>query len=184
MKPVSTALLILLALALAHPVLAEETKGEAPPPPAPPSQEQMLLQNLVGKWTLTATGKLPDGTTLTGTGSAELAAVGGGKGAAGPIEMNIEGGLHLEHGLMFGYDIWTKKVHFYAVGNRGEVHDHSGPMTGENSCRLVWEGLKDGKPASEDITMTITKDEIAFVNTETADGKPAGVFTFVLKRAK
>jgi hypothetical protein len=173
----------LMVFSLSLQVVQADDEKAATAAPQAPSQEQQLLQTMAGSWTANLTAKLPDGTTKNGTGTCDLQSTAGGEGVVGTANFEVADLGTLQYGVLFGYDVWTKTGHFYTVGSGGEVHDHSGPAVGNNGFHFHWEGILNDKPSTEDLELTIAKNELTFKEKDTREGKDSGEFTYVFSRS-
>jgi hypothetical protein len=88
-------------------------------------------------------------------------------------EINEMDGMKAYRGnSLFGYDAGGGKVHMYTVSNYGDCHDHAGNWTGENSLRLQYDGIQDGKPMTEVINITAdSPTKYHFTGNVKVDGK-------------
>ena len=142
-----------------------------------------LLSRLVGDWTVDLAAKMPDGTSLRGKGTVRATELSLDRGIRTEIRLDAEGmGAYHEDDL-WGFDQWEKKIHFYSITSTGAVHDHSGTWKDDKTLELHWEGLYEGKPATEDVTMKWVSDsEIRVHEVDTSEGQPGPVFDYILKK--
>ena len=146
-------------------------------------REIEMLKRLVGDWSVELTGKMPDGTSLKGNGTVRAIELSMDRGIRTEMRLDAEGmGAYHEDDL-WGYDQWEKKIHLYSVTSSGAVHDHSGTWKDDKTLHLRWEGLYEGKPSTEDVVMTWTRDnEIRIHEVDTSEGQPGPVFDYILKK--
>jgi hypothetical protein len=157
-----------LLAGLAGTAAADDAAGPAP--------ESKQLDALVGAWKGTGTLAMGDQKIdLTISITCVKAAAGF---AVTCKDKFAGGGLVMEESDLFGWEPNTKTVHWYAVTNGGEVHDHAGHFDDKGTVLTVeHNGTMDGKPFKEDITITWSgKNAWSFVTTQYVDGKPAGAF--------
>jgi len=142
-----------------------------------------LLRRLVGDWTVDLTAKMPDGTSLKGKGTVRATELSMDRGIRSELQAGVPGmGAYHEDDL-WGFDQWQEKIHFYSVTSTGAVHDHSGTWKDDKTLELHWEGLYEGKPATEDIVLTLVADnEIRVHEIDTSEGQPGPVFDYILKK--
>ncbi len=62
---------------------------------------------------------------------------------------------------LFGYDAAAAKVHWFAVTNAGEVHDHVGEWTGDR-LTVRYSGRSAGKKLTEDVTLELGGSTLTF----------------------
>ncbi|MFL5304668.1 MAG: DUF1579 family protein [Polyangia bacterium] len=145
--------------------------GAAPPPP-----ETKDLARLVGSWKGTGSMAIgsdkADGIKVTWT----CRAVSGGSGVACDAVMTgIPGVDRYEETDLFGYDPGTGKLHWFAVTNAGETHDHvGGPWNGQ-SAQFVYTGVQDRKPLKEILDLSFKGGSVDIHAQTFLDGKLASV---------
>lgn len=71
---------------------------------------------------------------------------------------------------LFGYDPGAGKYHWFSVTNAGETHDHVGAMVGANEARFQYDGIQDGKPFREIITLAFHGEKALHVRSESFVG--------------
>ena len=142
-----------------------------------------LLSRLVGDWTVDLAAKMPDGSSLRGKGTVRATELSLDRGIRTEIRLDAEGmGAYHEDDL-WGFDQWEKKIHFYSITSTGAVHDHSGTWKDDETLELHWQGVYEGKPATEDAAMKWVSDsEIRVHEVDTSEGQPGAVFDYVLKK--
>ena len=147
------------------------------------AREVELLGRLVGDWSVDLTAKMPDGSLLHGKGTVRASELSMERGIRTELRLDAEGlGAYHEDDL-WGYDQWEKKIHFYSITSTGAVHDHSGTWKNDNTLELHWQGLYEGKQATEDVVLTWARDnEIRVHEVDTSEGKPGPVFDYTLKK--
>lgn len=119
------------------------------------------LQKLVGTWhgmaKVADAGKAPVEVAV----DFQCRQASGGSGVSCDTRFAMPGGDYLETDL-FGWNAEDGKVHWYAVTNAGEVHDHAGNFDGEK-LTVHYAGTSGGKPITEDVTLEPRSGgEIAF----------------------
>lgn len=126
---------------------------------------------------------MPDGTSLKGKGTVRATELSMDRGIRSELQAGVPGmGAYHEDDL-WGFDQWQEKIHFYSVTSTGAVHDHSGTWKDDKTLELHWEGLYEGKPATEDIVLTLVADnEIRVHEIDTSEGQPGPVFDYILKK--
>lgn len=80
---------------------------------------------------------------------------------------------------LFGYDPGSNRLHWFAVTNGGETHDHVAEAGGN---RWVYTGTQDKKPLKEVIDMSCKDRAMEFTAESFVDGKSASVMKGTLKR--
>jgi hypothetical protein len=146
-------------------------------PPAP--TETKDLARLVGTWkgtgSMTMGSDKVDGIKINW--SCRPISVRWGVACDG-VMTGIPGMGRLEETDLFGYDPGGGKLHWFAVTNVGETHDHVGGRWTGQSAQFVYTGTQDGKPLKEVIDVSF-KDKAAAtfeLRAETfVDGKTTSV---------
>jgi hypothetical protein len=160
-----------LTIALSLVTTAAAARAEAPP------KEVKDMSCLIGSWKV-------KGTMTMGKDRAPIAAT----WTCGwlPSQWGVQCDLditgipgvphYLERDLM-GFDPGGHKLHWYAVTNAGETHDHVGDVPTGPDARFVYTGVQDGKPIKEVIDFHVGADRKALhVKAETfVDGASAAV---------
>lgn len=80
--------------------------------------------------------------------------------------------MDIEEASLFGWEPNEQLVHFFAVTNQAETHDHKGRFTDDKTLILEHKGIVGGQPFSEKLSIVLntTKDLTAeFVGS--IDGK-------------
>ena len=161
--------ILALAAFLSLPALAAE--------PAPPKAVKDL-QNLVGSWKGTGTLKMPDGQVSPPVQiGIECKSTAGGMGVLCHSRFTGIPGMPgaLEEDDLFGYNAGDGLVHWYAVTNAGETHDHKGGIS-DNAFVGIYEGPQDGQLFQEQVTLAWKSDrKITFRSASTLAGKDQGV---------
>jgi len=147
------------------------------------ARELELLGKLVGDWTVDFSGKMPDGSSLEGKGTARAIDLSMDRGVRTELRLDAPGmGAYHEDDL-WSFDQWEKKMHLYSITSTGAVHDHSGRWKDDNTLELHWEGLYEDKPSTEDVVFTwVGENEIRAHEVDTSEGKPGPVFDYVMKK--
>ncbi|MDV2481909.1 DUF1579 domain-containing protein [Methanoculleus sp. Wushi-C6] len=84
-----------------------------------------LRDRFVGEWDLDVTLRMPDGSTLAGTGTATAREVAGGYGIQNDLSFTLGGKPYQETDL-WTYDREKGTVHMFGAGSDGSTHDHTG----------------------------------------------------------
>lgn len=165
-----------LASALAKPTAAPSS--EAPPGMSKPAgtksalpAEVQAMHCLVGDWRGTGSGTIgADRVDVQFTLS--CAATSGGFGVQCKTRFTGLPGGAAEETDLFGFDPGQRKYHWFSVTNQGETHDHVAEVT-NGTLRFVYDGVHDGKPMQEVITLKISDDHrnLEFQNTSSVGGQ-------------
>lgn len=150
---------------------------------APPAGVTPLLQ-LVGNWKGSGTMTMGD-QSLKVTLAISCTKTAAGWGVECHAKFGgIPGGTYEESDL-FGFDAGTQMVHWYAITNGGEVHDHAGKFDDAGRVLTVeHDGTVDGKPFKEDIVLTFDKGTISVRSEGFVDGKSASLLEATAKKKK
>ncbi|HVY40265.1 MAG TPA: hypothetical protein VHM31_20135 [Polyangia bacterium] len=140
-------------------LLAAAASAHAGGPPAPAAATADLAR-LVGTWkgtgSMTMGSEKADGIQVTWNCRAISARAGV---ACDGVMTGIPGVDRYEETDLFGYDPGAGTVHWFAVTNAGETHDHvGGAWTGlstDHPARFVYTGTQDGKPLKEVIELSL-----------------------------
>ena len=99
------------------------------------------------------------------------------------MDLDVEGlGKYVEQDL-WGYQRWEKKVHLYSITTTAAVHDHAGNWKDDNTLVFHWEGLNEGKPSAEDLTLKwVSADEITGHEVDIANGEVEMEIDYIFKR--
>ncbi|MEM2970204.1 MAG: hypothetical protein QXR63_04630 [Candidatus Bathyarchaeia archaeon] len=137
-----------------------------------PEELTRLINKVVGTWDVELTIKLADGSILKGKGELNAKEIVNGFGVRTEMDLDVEGlGKYVEQDL-WGYQRWEKKVHLYSITTTAAVHDHAGNWKDDNTLVFHWEGLNEGKPSAEELTLKwVSPDKITGHEIYTADGK-------------
>jgi hypothetical protein len=90
----------------------------------------------------------------------------------------IPGMARYEETDLFGYDPGAHKLHWFAITNAGETHDHVGTDWTGQTGRFVYDGVQEGKPFKEvvDIAFKDATAKALELHAETfVDGKLTSV---------
>ena len=163
------------ATALAKPGAAPPA-GTATAPPSALPEEVQAIHGLIGEW--------------RGSGSAQFGAdksstqfqlsctpASGGFGVQCKTHFSgLPGGGSFEETDLFGFDPGQRKYHWFSVTNLGETHDHVAQISATDTLRFVYDGVQEGKPLQEVITLRVAKNqrELEFQSTVTLAGQPVG----------
>ncbi len=148
-----------------------------------PKELERLAEKFVGKWKIDLTIKMPDGSTLKGKGTAECKQLSLGRGVYSAVRLNVEGMGQYDEDDLWGFDQWTKKMHFYAIASSGALHDHVGMWKDESTLEFHWEGIYEGKPAAEDVVFRWVSDKELHVHeVDTSDGQPSMTMDYVCRK--
>ncbi len=144
--------------------------------------EMEAIKRIIGDWDAAVTITLPDGTRVEGTGTWTAREISMGKGIHTLMKLNA-GGRAMEENDLWGYDRGGRKVHLLSITSDGTVHDHSGNLRDDNILFLRWEGIVDGRPASEEITIEwLSASEIKVLSIDYLEEKAQTKFAITMKR--
>ncbi len=125
-------------------------------------KERRALQRWVGRWAVDYTLKLADGTEHPGTMAVEAAPMAKGQGVLMEAVGEVAALGPWEAHALWGFDAEGQEVHWFAVSSMGEVHDHAGRWTDEDTFELEWRGVEEGQEAVERTTFRwASRDEVA-----------------------
>ena len=178
-------------LALAKPTAAPAPGGAAPGASAPKTaaglpDEVQAMHCLVGEW--------------KGTGSAQFGPVARGPRGPEPEQARVQfslsctptsggfgvqcktrftglpGGSTQEETDLFGFDPGRRKYHWFSVTNQGETHDHVADVSTTDTLRFVYDGVQEGKPMQEVISLKVAANhrDLEFQSTVTLGGQVTG----------
>ena len=127
---------------------------------------------LVGDWTGSASGKMGSD-ALSAQLTLSCSETSGGFGVQCKTRFTGLPGGPAEETDLFGFDPGQRKYHWFSVTNQGETHDHVAEPPKGDTLRFVYDGVQDGKPAREVITLKISEDHhnLEFQNTYTVAGQ-------------
>lgn len=146
-------------------------------------RELELLKRLVGDWNADLSARMPDGTSLQGKGTVRASELSLDRGIRTEMKADVPGMGEYHEDDLWGFDQWEKKIHFYSITSTGAVHDHSGTWKDDKTLHLRWEGLYEGKPSTEEVTLTLVGDnEIRVHEVDTSEGQPGPIFDYVLTK--
>ncbi len=157
-----------LAAALANPLT---TSSSSPSAGSKLPAELQTIRRLIGDWRGSGSGKLGAESvsvrlTLSCTGAA------GGFGVQCKTRFTGLPGGSAEETDLFGFDPGQRKYHWFSVTSLGETHDHVAEMPAGDTLRFVYDGVTEGKPMQEVISLKISDDHhIEFQNTSTVGGQ-------------
>jgi hypothetical protein len=159
-------------------------KGDAPTAPPLPPEVAKTVAAFAGKWTMDTTMTMPGAKEpMKVKEKMDCKKVSGGRAALCIESGMITGMGPIDFTHMIAYDPERKQVHWFAVGNSGEVHDH--PCTWKDDKTLACEPLKatlNGGPITEDFSVTIDGNKMSIKGSQTSkDG--AMTFDVSAKRA-
>jgi hypothetical protein len=162
----------------------EESKREIMSEERSQAEElENLVRRLKGNWKVNVTVSKSDGTTSNGKGKARAADLPERRGIRSSMKLNVDGGQRYFEENLWGFDPYTRKVHSYAVKSDGSVHDHVGEWNGDDSLELHWEGIYEGKPATEDFEYKfVSPKEIRVRKVDKSEGQEVFVSEYVLRR--
>jgi len=84
-----------------------------------------------------------------------------------------------------GVDPYDGKVHWYTVDNMGTTHEHIGYWSDPQHFSMTHNGIRDGKPYMEVITIEVkNKDELAVKQINTTDGQVEAIIEGNFHRRK
>jgi hypothetical protein len=185
----AAALVLSVAIADAAPRAHREHRAHWAEPATPPPAEAARLMAFRGVWQF-------DGTVTMGANKPRKVRWRlGCKEAAGGWALACDDTIHIpkapvyRESDLFGYDVSTGQVHFFAVNNSGEARDLHGKWTDDHTLHYHYEGTRGGKPLVEDATVTL-RDAGTFDldDTVTVGGQPEmafhGTFHLQPKRAR
>lgn len=143
-----TGTLLASVLALSHTDAADQSQAPAAP------EAVAKLAGYIGDWSGTG--------TMTEGGQTQNASVrhqwisisdGWGIQVHETSDMGEAGTYRCEN--ILGFDPGGGKLHIYSVSNMGDCHDHVGGWKDDSTLAFRYEGITEGKPFVEDITMTL-----------------------------
>ncbi|MES1207504.1 MAG: DUF1579 family protein [Pseudomonadota bacterium] len=146
---------------------------------AGPAAETKDLARLVGAWkgtgSMTMGSDKTDGIKITWN----CRAIAGRSGVAcDAVMIGIPGVDRYEETDLFGYDSGAGKLHWFAVTNAGETHDHVGGTWNGQSAQFVYNGVQEGKPLKEILDLSFKGANAGSVEVHAqtfVDGKLASV---------
>jgi len=140
-----------------------------------------LRDRFVGEWDLDVPLQMPDGSTMTGTGTATVREVAGRYGIQSDLTYTI-GGESYEETDLWTYDREKGTVHMFGAGSDGSTHDHTGRWKDADTLELRW---SDPGGAEETITASWEAADTLRIRSETrVGGKPGPVMDSVGRRRK
>jgi hypothetical protein len=171
----AAAALAIIMTGAASPLVAQDA-------PHVPDVVQQHLWPLVGNWRGEAKMTV-GGTTTTFPYTHKSMKTAGGFGLQ-VIDGGTIPGMGAYTGTnLFGYDAGTGTLHLFTVDNVGDVHDHAGKWAGEKNVVLRYEGISEGKPMVEIITIDFDGPrQYSFKSVVTVGGEPYQTFEATMKR--
>jgi hypothetical protein len=139
---------------------------------APPPEVAKTLEAFNGKWTLETTMTPPGGKPVKFEETINCRLGAQGHSAICVDRFTAPGEGPTEYNYLVGYDGDTKSVHLFAVGSRGEVHDHRCNWTNDKvlECAPLAATL-GGQPITEAFVFTFDENKLTLKGTTvTTDG--------------
>ena len=147
------------------------------------AKEIGLLEKLIGEWNVDLVAKMPDGTSLQGSGIVRATKLSMDRGIRTEMKADVPGMGSYHEDDLWGFDQWENKIHFYSITSTGAVHDHSGTWKDDETLELHWKGLYEGKPSTEDVVVKLVGDkEIRVHEIDTSEGQSGPAFDYVMKK--
>jgi hypothetical protein len=173
---------ILIAASLALFSISAFAADEPAASPAPPAGA-VKLHDFVGRWEgigeMAETGKDKQTMTVVMT----CVETSGGWGIRCDDAMTGKNMNYLETDLM-GYDASGNQVHWYAVTNAGEVHDHVAQWKDDKNLLATHSEKVGSKSIDENITITLTSPtSLTAKSTLSVDGKESQSMTMTMTKA-
>ncbi len=154
--------------------------------PAPPPQpgSTRLTTALVGRWSGKGELREPGKPQVALAVKLDCQPSSGGWGVRCDASMTGDEVRLLETDL-FGYEPSTQKVHWYAVTNAGDVHDHVGSWNGEGELVVRHTGKAGADDLAEDIRLDFAgASGMRFASSTTIAGASAATVTGDLTRQR
>lgn len=149
-----------------------------------PAELDRLKDRFVGEWDLDLTIRMPDGSTMTGRGTASVREVSRGHGIESVLDYTV-GGLSYVETDLWSYDRWGEMIHMFGVGSDGSVHDHTGRWKDADTLELHWRGVQEGGETEETVTATWESADTVRIRSEvTIQGKPGPTTDSVGRKRK
>jgi hypothetical protein len=128
--------------------------ASAAEPPLPPEVAR-TVNAFAGKWTFDGVLSF-EGKEVKGKLAIDCRKIALGKAVSCSMKGKFPGFPDEDDGILVGYDIGGKAVHFMAITSGGEVHDHSCQWKGEETldCGTLAYTAVDGSPATEELAFT------------------------------
>lgn len=172
-----TMILILVAVMCSLTVLAQARKETK----AAPNPGVAKLQSLLGQWSGTAEMTEPGKSPMKVEVSIRCHQVSEGWAVLCRDRFSSKEMDYRETDL-FGYDAEAGEVHWYAVTNAGEVHDHVGTWDG-TTLNAHYAGHSGGKELHEALTLGVKGgNEMTFRVVTTVAGATASTMTGIMKK--
>jgi hypothetical protein len=141
---------------------------EAPPIPDQVKKLYIFEGNWQGQGTMTEAGQPPKNITV----SHKTAIMPCKWGMLIDERMTLPGMTPYIASDMMGYDAGGDMVHLYTVSNYGDTHDHKGKWVDDKHLMLEYDGLYDGKPFVERLTITVLDSQsYSFTDSITVGGQ-------------
>jgi hypothetical protein len=129
------------------------------------------VKRLVGKWNGTGTMKT-EGKTFNVKAAWDCADAAGGSGVRCHMSITgLPGGFTYVVDDLWGHSAGDGLVHWYAVTNGGEVHDHRGHFD-SNGGALEFDGPMNGKTFSEVVRFKLSDNKVSIAGECTLGGEP------------
>jgi hypothetical protein len=162
-------------LALAKPAAAPTSRGSAPPPKAAPGlpAEVQAIHGLVGQWRGNGSAQFgPEQVKVQFSLACTLTSAGFGVQCKTYFS-GLPGSATLEETDLFGFDPGRGKYHWFSVTNQGEAHDHVADVSKTDTLRFVYDGVQEGKPMQEVITLKVAENhrDLEFLTTVSVGGQ-------------
>jgi hypothetical protein len=170
--------ILVTIIGIAALAVSATANDSAPAAPAPPTGSQKLGA-FVGSWRGTAELRQPGKPAVKFDMKAECHEISGGWGVRCETSFN-NGDVTLLEADLFGYDPKGAKVHWYAVTNDGETHDHVGAWVDDQNLSVR---NTAADKSTEDIRVAFTKkNAMSFEAITTADGAETSVMAGSMMR--
>lgn len=163
---------------------AARAEGEQSAPAVTPPAGALQLQAFTGYWTGTGEMKVPGQETQVINVTVECTDTAAGWGILCKDAMTGKGVNYHETDIM-GFDMQSSLVHWFAITNSGELHDHAGQWTGDKRFSVNYTGKIGEKSISEDISMELTgASGLTVKSVAKVDGQESESMTATLTKAK
>ncbi len=157
--------------------------ADEPAAPAGPPAGAQKLHAFVGHWTGTGESSEPGKEKQTMTVSMNCVETSGGWGIRCEDAMTGKEMNYLETDLM-GFDSTNNQVHWYAVTNAGEVHDHVAQWKDDSTLLATHSEKVSSKSIDENITVTLkSPTEMEATSTLTVDGHETQTMTMHMMKS-
>jgi hypothetical protein len=124
-------------------------------PPAAPPEVKKTVDAFAGKWAFDGVLAF-EGKEVKGKLTIDCKKIALGKAVACSMKGKFPGFPDEDSGVLVGYDIGGKAVHFMAMTTGGEVHDHRCQWKDASTldCGSLAYTAVDGSPATEELAFT------------------------------